>query len=51
MMLVLKNLIAAVFPTAYDRGRFSCRINDKSGVTGRLKDADRQWVETVRKRR
>jgi hypothetical protein len=42
--------LAAVFTTAYDRGRFSRRINYDSGVTGPLKDADRQWVETVRKR-
>jgi hypothetical protein len=38
---VLINL-AAVFTTAYDRGRFSRRINYEAGVTGPWKDADRQ---------
>jgi Protein of unknown function (DUF4058) len=36
--------LAAVFTTAYDRGRFPRRIKYESGVTGPLKDADRQWI-------
>jgi hypothetical protein len=42
--------LAAVFTTAYDPGRFGRRINYESGVTGSLKDADREWVERVRKK-
>jgi len=42
--------LAAVFTTAYDRGRFSRRINYEAGVTGPLKDAHREWIETVRGR-
>jgi len=41
--------VAAVFTTAYDRGRFGRRINLESRVTGPLKDADSRWIETVRK--
>jgi hypothetical protein len=41
--------LAAVFSTAYDRGRFSHRINYDSGGTGPLKDADKEWIETVRR--
>jgi hypothetical protein len=42
--------LAAIFSTADDRGRFGRRINWDAGVTGRLKDADRGWIETVPKR-
>jgi hypothetical protein len=42
MMLVLQNLLAAVFSTTNDRGRFSRRINHESEVTGPFKDADRR---------
>jgi len=43
--------LTAVYSTAYDRSRYSRRINDEAGVTGPAKDGDRQWIETVRKRR
>jgi hypothetical protein len=43
--------LAAVSATAYDHGRFGRRINYESGVTGPLKDADKEWIETVRKGR
>ena len=51
MMLVLQDLLAAVFTTAYDRGRFCRRINYEWGVKGALKDAERESVETVWKGR
>jgi hypothetical protein len=40
--------LAAVFTTAYDRSRVARRINYESGVTVPMKDADRQWIDSVR---
>jgi hypothetical protein len=41
--------LAAVFTTAYDRGRFGRRINYEAALPVPLQDADRHWLETIRK--
>jgi hypothetical protein len=42
--------LAAVFATAFDRGRFPRRINYRSAVPVSLRVADEQWIETLRQR-
>jgi len=39
--------LAAVFTTAYERGRFQRRLNYRGPVPATLRPADQHWVETV----
>jgi hypothetical protein len=39
--------LGAVFRTAYERGRFSRRINYQLPAPGALRDEDRQWTEGI----
>jgi hypothetical protein len=40
--------LAAVFATAYERGRFGRRIDYRASLPAAVPEADRQWIEALR---